>query len=85
MMKNLNVLLTWTHAAVIEDLLEKQDVKLEIADKFGYEKYMKDKLKTKGKGIHLIQAGKSYVKEHGKDALANVAKLHFKTMNDIPS
>ncbi|KEO84562.1 hypothetical protein EL26_03325 [Tumebacillus flagellatus] len=30
-MKNLNVLLAWTHAAVIEDLLEKQDVKLAVA------------------------------------------------------
>jgi ribonuclease HIII len=40
-MKNLNVLLAWTHAAVIEDLLEKQDVKLAIADKFGDKKYIK--------------------------------------------
>ncbi|WP_236587615.1 ribonuclease HIII [Tumebacillus amylolyticus] len=128
-MKNLNVLLAWTHAAVIEDLLEKQDVKLAIADKFGDEKYINDKLKTKGQAIRLIQvpkaeqniavaaasiqardtllkwsngakktygltlpkgasslviqAGKSYVKEHGKDALANVAKLHFKTTEDV--
>ncbi|MBL0386069.1 ribonuclease HIII [Tumebacillus sp. ITR2] len=128
-MKNLNVLLAWTHAAVIEDLLEKQDVKLAIADKFGDEKYINDKLKTKGKGIHLIQvpkaeqniavaaasilardallkwsngakkqyglilpkgasslgiqAGKSYVQEHGKDALSNVAKLHFKTTEEV--
>ena len=128
-MKNLNVLLAWTHAAVIEDLLEKQDVKLAIADKFGDEKYINDKLKIKGKGIHLIQvpkaeqniavaaasvlardallkwsngakktygftlprgasflviqAGKTYVKEHGKEALANVAKLHFKTTEDV--
>jgi ribonuclease HIII len=128
-MKNLNVLLAWTHAAVIEDLLEKQDVKLAIADKFGDEKYINDKLKTRGKGIRLIQvpraeqnlavaaasilardallkwsngakktygltlpkgasslviqAGKAYVKDHGKDALVNVAKLHFKTTEDI--
>ncbi|PWK13338.1 ribonuclease HIII [Tumebacillus permanentifrigoris] len=128
-MKNLNVLLAWTHAAVIEDLLEKQDVKLGIADKFGDEKYINNKLKTKGKGIRLIQvpkaeqniavaaasilardallkwsngakkqygltlpkgasslviqAGKAYVQAHGKEALANVAKLHFKTTEDV--
>ena len=58
-MKNLNVLLAWTHAAVIEDLREKQDVKLAIANKFGDEKYINDKLKTKGKGIHLIQVPKA--------------------------
>jgi ribonuclease HIII len=58
-MKNLNVLLAWAHAAVIEELLEKQDVKLAIADKFGDEKYINDKLKTKGKGIHLIQVPKA--------------------------
>lgn len=130
-MKNLNVLLAWTHAAVIEDLLEKQDVKLAIADKFGDEKYINDKLKTRGQAIRLIQvpkaeqniavaaasvlardallkwssgaqktygialpkgasslviqAGKTYVQTHGRDALVNVAKLHFKTTNDILS
>jgi ribonuclease HIII len=120
-MKNLNVLLAWTHAAVIEDLLEKQDVKLAIADKFGDEKYINDKLKTRGQAIRLFQVPKaeqniaaatvlardallkwssgaqktygialpkgasSLVIQAGRDALLNVAKLHFKTTNDILS
>ncbi|TCP53927.1 hypothetical protein EV586_105273 [Tumebacillus sp. BK434] len=37
----------------------------------------------KGASSLVIQAGKSYVKEHGKDALVNVAKLHFKTTEDV--
>ncbi|ASS74367.1 hypothetical protein CIG75_04795 [Tumebacillus algifaecis] len=36
-----------------------------------------------GASSAVIQAGKSYVHQHGKDALANVAKLHFKTIEDI--
>lgn len=59
-MKNLNVLLAWVHATVIEDLLEQQQgVKLAVADKFGDEKFINNKLKTKGQSIELIQLPKA--------------------------
>ena len=53
--KNLNKLLAWGHAQVIENLLQKNDADHVITDKFGDEKYLKDALKEKGKKVKLIQ------------------------------
>ena len=53
--KNLNKLLAWGHAQVIENLLQKNDVDYVITDKFGDEKYLKDALKEKGKKIKIVQ------------------------------
>jgi ribonuclease HIII len=39
----------------------------------------------KGCGSNVVQAGKEFVRRHGEDALASVAKLHFKTREDILS
>jgi ribonuclease HIII len=54
--KNLNHLLAWGHATVIENLLTQcPDCTQAIADQFGNEMYIKSQLKEKGKGITLYQ------------------------------
>jgi len=61
--KNLNKLLGWAHARVIENILTKieQKHKCEIAicDKFGNESFIKNALMEKGKRISLIQTTKA--------------------------
>jgi ribonuclease HIII len=52
---NLNKLLAWGHARVIENLLEKYDSVIALSDKFGDEKLIKDSLFEKGKTIQLYQ------------------------------
>lgn len=37
----------------------------------------------KGASQQTIAAGKEFVREHGRDQLGNVAKLHFKTLDSI--
>lgn len=53
--KNLNKLLAWGHARVIENLLEKQACKNAISDKFGDESLIKNALMKKGQSINLVQ------------------------------
>ncbi|MEB3287219.1 MAG: ribonuclease HIII [Vampirovibrionales bacterium] len=54
--KNLNHMLAWGHATVIENLLGTcPDCTQAIADQFGNEMYIKSQLKEKGKGITLYQ------------------------------
>jgi len=53
--KNLNNLLAWGHARVIENILEKRDCKKALSDKFGNESLIKNALMTKGKTIELEQ------------------------------
>ncbi|HRI48391.1 MAG TPA: ribonuclease HIII [Ignavibacteriaceae bacterium] len=57
--KNLNRLLAWGHATVIENLLGKVNTKKVISDKFGDEKLILNSLKDKGKQIELIQLPKA--------------------------
>jgi ribonuclease HIII len=55
-MKNVNRLLGWGHARVIENLLERVGgCQLVIADQFGDEGYIKSALMKKGKEIELVQ------------------------------
>jgi len=54
-MKNLNHLLGWAHARAIENVLEKVDCGLAVTDQFGDERYLLDRLLTRGKQIKLIQ------------------------------
>ena len=54
-MKNLNRLLAWGHARVIENLLRGVDCGRAITDQFGDEKFVKDALMKKGKTIKLVQ------------------------------
>lgn len=53
--KNLNKLLAWGHARVIENILEKTDCKVALSDKFGDESLIKNALMKKGQQIKLEQ------------------------------
>lgn len=53
--KNLNKLLAWGHARVIENILEKADCGYALSDKFGDESLIKSALMEKGKSIKLEQ------------------------------
>lgn len=53
--KNLNKLLAWGHARVIENILEKQKCDFALADKFGDESLIKNALLKKGQTIKLEQ------------------------------
>jgi ribonuclease HIII len=54
-MKNLNRILAWGHARVIENILLQVDCPKVISDQFGDEKYIKSALMEKGKKINLKQ------------------------------
>lgn len=128
-MKNLNRLLAWGHARVIENILNKEDCQYAISDQFGDEKYILEALMKKGKKLKLeqkphaesdigvasasilardefikrldelsrkynilfpkgvsnevIKTGKEFIQKYGKDKLSDVAKIHFKTTNEI--
>jgi len=127
--KNLNHLLAWAHARVLEDLLAKAPSRFALADKFADEKYIQSRLMAKGRRITLVQtpkaerniavaaasvlardrflarmddlagrfgltfpkgaspqtvqAARALVAKAGRAALAEVAKLHFKTSQQI--
>lgn len=53
--KNLNKLLAWGHARVIENILEKQPCEYALSDKFGDESLIKNALLKNGRTIHLEQ------------------------------
>lgn len=53
--KNLNKLLAWGHARVIENVLEKENCEYALSDKFGDENLIKSALMEKGKCIKLEQ------------------------------
>lgn len=128
---NMNSILGWAHARVIENLLKRHgECNLAVADQFGDEEHIRRALMAKGKEITLIQipkgerdlavaaasilardrflyalnrlheefdielprgsgketreAGEHFAKRYGKDALKNVAKLHFSIHDRIP-
>lgn len=59
-MKNVNKILGWGHARLIENLLSNGiDCKLAVADQFGDPGYIRDALMSKGRHIELIQAHKA--------------------------
>ena len=58
-MKNVNKILGWSHAKVIENLLEKENVANAISDKFGDERLIQSQLQEKGKKINLMQFTKA--------------------------
>jgi len=53
--RNLNKLLAWGHARVIENILERVDCREAVTDQFGDERFVKNALLTRGKTITLIQ------------------------------
>jgi ribonuclease HIII len=54
-MENLNRLLAWGHARVIENLLAEYDCPLAVSDQFGDERFLQSALMSKGRSISLIQ------------------------------
>ncbi len=56
---NVNKLLGWGHARVLENILKGQDATEAISDKFGDEKFIKNSLQEKGKDIILYQFTKA--------------------------
>jgi ribonuclease HIII len=128
--QNLNRLLGWGHAWVLEQMLEKVSCNLAIVDQFGDESYVCEVLREKGNQITLVQRihaeediavaaasilarvkfvqqleqlserigktlpkgasdpaivtiGREIVARHGREILAEIAKLHFKTTEMI--
>jgi ribonuclease HIII len=127
--RNLNRLLAWAHARVIENLLTRVDCSRVISDQFGDERVLQRALMEKGRAVQLVQrpraeddvavaaasiiarseflnrlrqlgdkegvelakgagppvlvAGRRLVEKHGAGALARVAKLHFKTTQQV--
>ena len=127
--RNLNRLLAWAHARVIENLLEQVPCERVLSDQFGDERVLQRALMEKGKQITLEQrpraeedvavaaasivaryefvhrlaqlsesagvdlhkgagppvlvSGRRFVDKHGRDALGTVAKLHFRTTQQI--
>ncbi len=127
--KNLNTLLAWGHATVIEHLVAKTNCRNVIVDQFANERVVLTALKRKKLDLNLLQrhraeedlvvaaasilaretfllglellskefslklpkgaskttieAGRTFVKKYGSQALCNVGKLHFKTTASI--
>jgi ribonuclease HIII len=128
-MGNVNNLLGWGHARVIENLLGRVDSPKAISDQFGNKRIIEKALMERGRKIELVQrhkaesdlavaaasiiarnefvmrlrklgkeygvelpkgasaavdaAGVELVKKHGRDALAKVAKMHFRTSQKV--
>jgi len=57
--KNLNKLLAWGHARVIENLLERVDCKYALSDQFGKPELIQEALMSKGRKIQLMQRTKA--------------------------
>ena len=53
--KSLNTLLAWGHARAIEELLNRVDCTVAIADQFADERFIRGKLQKKGRTIRLVQ------------------------------
>lgn len=127
--KNLNKLLAWGHARVIENILLKEGVSLAVVDQFGNEKLVEQALLQRGRKITIKQrpraeedlavaaasilardlfltklaelsqnyeltlpkgcnqqvkvAGKQFITKYGIAELGQIAKLHFKTADEI--
>ena len=58
-MRNLNKLLAWAHARVIENILEEVNCGQVVTDQFGDELFVRNALMKKGKDIELIQRTKA--------------------------
>lgn len=58
-MKNLNKLLAWGHARVIENILEHNSCEYALSDKFGDESLIKSALMKNGRAIRLDQMCKA--------------------------
>lgn len=75
-MKNLNKLLAWGHARVIENILLRVDCKKAISDQFGSELYIKNALMKLGKKIELTQTPRAEA-DLGVAAASILARAEF--------
>ena len=75
--KNLNKLLAWGHARVIENLLDKVECDYAISDKFADESRIKEALMEKGRKIELRQetGGEKYLSVAAASILARAGFL----------
>lgn len=83
--KNLNKLLAWGHARVIENVLEKETCEYALSDKFGDESLIKSALMEKGKSIRLEQMvrAESDIAVAAASILARAEFVHrMKSMED---
>ena len=84
--KNLNKLLAWGHARVIENILEKKDCEYALSDKFGDDSLIKSALMEKGRSIRLEQMvrAESDVAVAAASVLARAAFVHkMKEMENL--
>jgi len=58
-MRNLNRLLAWAHARVIENILDEVNCGQVVTDQFGDEMFVRNALMKKGRDIELIQRTKA--------------------------
>ena len=58
-MRNVNDILGWGHARVIENLLERVDCRKAISDQFGNKRIVQNALMERGKKIELVQRHKA--------------------------
>lgn len=128
-LRNVNSILGWGHARVIENLLSRVDCKKAISDQFGNKRIVLKALMERGRKIELVQrhraesdlavaaasilareefvsrlsrlskefgvnlpkgaseaviaAGRELVRKHGAEKLGEVAKLHFRTSQQV--
>lgn len=74
--RNLNKLLGWGHARVIENILLKAPAATAISDKFGHDRFILDNLQKMGKTIDIIQTVRG--EQHPAVAAASVmARAEF--------
>jgi ribonuclease HIII len=74
--KNLNTLLAWAHARVLENLLAQVDCQRAITDQFADPRYVESKLQARGKKIELIQMPRAEV-HVGVAAASILARARF--------
>lgn len=75
-LRNLNRLLAWGHARVIENILGEVNCAVAITDQFGDERFVRQALLKKGKNINLIQKTKAE-DDLAVAAASILARAHF--------
>ena len=75
--KNLNRLLAWAHARVLENLLDRVPCEYAMADKFGDERFIQNALMKKGRKIRLEQRVRAEEEEIAVAAASIVARAEF--------
>ena len=75
--KNLNRMLAWAHARVLENLLDRVSCEYAMADKFGDERFIQNALMKKGRKIRLEQRVRAEEEEIAVAAASIVARAEF--------